>query len=928
LEDNKKEDYVDNLENGTTLSNGEYCIEEFINSGGFGMTYLARDKDDKRVVIKECFPTTICRRSQTLVAARARNHAEALERSVKTFRQEAVNLERLAHPNIVRVHHVFDENNTVYMVIDYIEGLDLQEMIKKAPKLLTPDYLVKLLRKLLHAIQAIHENGMLHRDISPDNILLRKDHEPVLIDFGAARGDVSKQSRLLSTLNVVKDGYSPQEFYLEGSLQNESSDLYALAATFYHCIAGETPPNSQKRLFEVAQSSEESYQPLVGRFDGYPENFLGAIDTALQVMPASRLQSAKEWLAIIDPDQDVGLPSNDKKAMGAAFLTENLPMIGAGVVAVLALSLGGYFLIGSPDEPEKMAVAEQSTVELPSGPKTKIAVDEPAVAPKRLPEPEPVVKITDASSAPVTTVGIVNVVEEAVQDLKVTEPTPEIVNVIEDVVSEPKVVAEAIIEEPKIEIIKPVEVVTAVEEVVLDSKVIEPVLDLIEPKVEIAKAVEEPVLNPTVVETAIAEPIEVAQETSEKPKVEVTTIVEDAIPLQITKEIAPPKPVIVAENNVSAPAVEILEPTKLANEQEPEEVVQVTEKAISIEPAIDPTLEAIKIVEEVVPEAVPTEPQVVVEFASTTTPRQSALNDASEFRADTADDNGIIRDFVPQASSGGDFFAGLSNATDRVDEELVTQIEGNSFTIQEALPDSIDEGESDLAPIFELIDPVTNPVIQPAIEEIETVKTFADLTPERAISLDFDDWKLEIPFLMADAVTQGNIGSFPVITAVRQGADLGFSGAWIKPGVTIYSIDQILLPPADDVPAFLVRSFGNRAPNSVSTFARISTIPGAKAQDAPLQLSFSRTLRLSNGLAVKQRFVNKLWQLVVTQIPQTGTENIQVNDVLIKDLNLGLQLSSLNDFTRMINLTKDNGADTAEITIQRGNTSEVAFLTF
>ena len=98
-------------------------------------------------MIKECFPTTICRRSQTLVAARARNHAEALERSIKSFRQEAENLERLTHPNIVRVHHVFDENDTVYMVIDYVEGLDLQEMIKKAPMLLTPDYLVKLLEK-------------------------------------------------------------------------------------------------------------------------------------------------------------------------------------------------------------------------------------------------------------------------------------------------------------------------------------------------------------------------------------------------------------------------------------------------------------------------------------------------------------------------------------------------------------------------------------------------------------------------------------------------------------------------------------------------------------------------------------------------------------------------------------------------------------
>ena len=554
-----------------------------------------------------------------------------------------------------------------------------------------------------------------------------------------------------------------------------------------------------------------------------------------------------------------------------------------------------------------MVVAEKSTLQLPAKAEAQIVNTEPAVVPEPVIEAEPVVEIVEVIQAPETTPEIVEAVEEVVQDFKEIEPTPEVVNVTEEAISEPKVVVEATIEEPKIETIKSNEVTRVVDEITVEPKVAEPVSDIIEPTVEIVENAEEPVQEPTIA---------------------VTSIVEDTMPLPATTEVEIAEPIIVVENTIDEPAVGVSKPTNVADEPEPEEVVQVTESTIAVEKAVEEPVEIIEIAEELVQEPAPTEPQAVVEFASTTTPRPSALNDASEFRADTADDDGIIRDFAPQAPSGGDFFAGLSNATDRIDEELVTQIEGNSFTIQEALPDSIDESTSNLAPIFEIIAPFSKPVIQPETKEIETVKTFADLTPKRAISVNFEDWELEIPFLMADAVTQGNLGAFPVITAVRQGADLGFSGAWIKPGVIIYSIDQLLLPPADDVPAFLIRSFGNRAPNSISTVARVSTGPGAKAEDAPLQLSFSRTLRLSNGLAIKQRFANKRWQLVVTQIPQTGTENIQINDVLLNDLGLGLQLASLNDFTQMMSLTKSNGVDTAEITIQRGNTTEVAFLKF
>jgi len=298
-------EFTDDLRPGTQLLRGQYRVEQFLNAGGFGITYLARDSLDRVVVIKECFPSTICCRSKTTVRARSKSYQKDYEGIVRHFGQEARRLAKLQHPNIVGIHQVFEDNHTAYMALDYVRGQDLLDVIEDPAIVLSPDQVKDILLKVLDAIGFIHDRDILHRDISPDNILLDRSGNPVLIDFGAAREEATRASKVLSALLTVKDGYSPQEFYVAGSQQYLASDLYSLGATFYHVIVGEAPPHSQMRLAAIASGHPDPYEPLVDRVEGYSPNFLAAVDKAMQVLPQDRFQSAQEWIEEINSQRKV-----------------------------------------------------------------------------------------------------------------------------------------------------------------------------------------------------------------------------------------------------------------------------------------------------------------------------------------------------------------------------------------------------------------------------------------------------------------------------------------------------------------------------------------------------------------------------------------------------------------------------------------------
>jgi len=315
MEDVGIEIFADELKPGTQLLQGQFTIESFLNAGGFGITYVARNSLNRRVVIKECFPGAFCRRTDGLVAAWSRRRQDEFRSLVTLFEQEAMNLSKLDHPNIVQVHQVFQDNETAYMAMDLIEGPDLLETVDGTAARLAPDQIVAVLGRVLDALGHVHGRGFLHRDISPDNILLdQATGQPVLIDFGAARKDETRKSRALSGLRVVKDGYSPQEFYITGSIQAPCSDLYALAATFSHLITGEAPKTSRERLSSIANRQGDPQAPLRGRVKDYPDAFLAAIDKAMSIFPRDRLQSVVEWLEMLG---ETALPDLEMPAMAA-----------------------------------------------------------------------------------------------------------------------------------------------------------------------------------------------------------------------------------------------------------------------------------------------------------------------------------------------------------------------------------------------------------------------------------------------------------------------------------------------------------------------------------------------------------------------------------------------------------------------------------
>jgi serine/threonine protein kinase/HAMP domain-containing protein len=267
----------------------EYRIDAVLGQGGFGITYLATDVNlNAPVAIKEYLPADVAQRaSDKSVSPRWPEDRDFYQDGLDSFLVEARTLASFRHPNIVRVARFFEANRTAYMVLEYERGKPLKRWWPGREAMGEAD-LLGLVQPLLDGLAAVHAAGYLHRDIKPDNIYVRKaDGSLVLLDFGAARQAVGPSG---AQAGVVTPGYAPPEQYGDGG-QGPWTDLYAMAATLYWMVTGAKPPAAPARL-GGAEPMVPALQCARGR---YSDQFLRAIDWALEPDPAARPRSVQAW---------------------------------------------------------------------------------------------------------------------------------------------------------------------------------------------------------------------------------------------------------------------------------------------------------------------------------------------------------------------------------------------------------------------------------------------------------------------------------------------------------------------------------------------------------------------------------------------------------------------------------------------------------
>jgi serine/threonine protein kinase len=269
---------------------GGYRIVRKVAAGGFGLVYLALDAEGQQVAVKEYLPSSLASRAPGELLPQVMPEKLSLYRlGLKSFFEEGRSLAQISHPSVVSVLNFFRENETVYMVMNYLEGAALQDFIVtardlKQTKVFRESTIRSLFDEILRGLRIVHQHKMLHLDIKPANIFITDDNRSVLIDFGAAREVLSKEGNFIRPMYTP--GFAAPEMYRRDSSMGPWTDIYAIGACMYACMQG-YPPN------EAPQRQEKDRIAIaLARLRGtYSDNLIEVVEWCMSLDPLSRPQS-------------------------------------------------------------------------------------------------------------------------------------------------------------------------------------------------------------------------------------------------------------------------------------------------------------------------------------------------------------------------------------------------------------------------------------------------------------------------------------------------------------------------------------------------------------------------------------------------------------------------------------------------------------
>jgi eukaryotic-like serine/threonine-protein kinase len=272
---------------GTLLQQGKYRIEEKIGEGGFAITYKGFDITHSRcIAIKENWPEKASRQGKSVIWSSSITPQER-QKQLQELRYEAERIKKCNHSSIVEVYESFEENNTAYMIMAFVEGKTLAKILKEQG-FLQEERVKRYFIQIAEALQIVHANQILHRDIKPDNILINDRDLPILIDFGAAREFITDKTQ--HHTQIVSEGYAPLEQYSSRARRSASTDLYALCASMYELLTGKLPASATERIAAETLISPRQLAPQIS------STMEQVILTGMKVRVEERFQTADELI--------------------------------------------------------------------------------------------------------------------------------------------------------------------------------------------------------------------------------------------------------------------------------------------------------------------------------------------------------------------------------------------------------------------------------------------------------------------------------------------------------------------------------------------------------------------------------------------------------------------------------------------------------